>query len=347
MRTHLRLPIPAAAISLGLLVGLAGCGGPGEEPISGRFVPVAAGAPLRHLLLEGSPTAMGRAQGRLLKDEVRVAASRPLPESLRPSLEQYARSMRPLAPAALLEELDAMAKEAGVLSTDLFLREAAREGLRWHEAEGEARSAAFASAPGPSSDVVVAFDGADLEAKDWIVIERHPRDGAATLSLVRPGEIGAIGGVTMTGSVIVGGEIGLLAERRTLRGPPFAWSLRAALESEGSLEHAMGRLASLCGHRVLGADAANRRFLTILTLAADPPKAFDGNTWVLAAAGPDDGPTARAQEDRLASYPARSVAADAGDLAVAGRTRDAVGPVARWTRAGLRFGTFDYVWSPD
>ena len=347
MRSHLSYAIRIAFFALGIVNLVAGCGGQNEEPISGRFVSVTPGAALRHLVLEGTPTSMGRAEGRLLRDEIRAAAGRPLPEGLRLSLMEYAHSMRPLAPAALLEELDAMAQEAGVSAGELFLQEAAHEGLRWHEMAGAPRSASFASVPGASSDVVVAFDGADVAWNDWIVVERRPREGVATLVLSRAGEIGAIGGVTRSGLVLVGSEIDLPPERRTLRGPPFSWSLRAVLEGSAGAETAIGRIASLCGHRVLAADGANHRSLGLVTLAANPPKSFDANAWVLAAAGADDDSRVRAQEDRLAAYASRPGANDAVELALAGRTRGAAGPVARWTKAGLRFQAFDYAWSGD
>ncbi len=336
-----------AVLSIGLALGIAACGGPSSAPVSGRFVSVTAGAPLRHLVLEGTPTSMGLAAGRLLRNEIRAAAARPLPEGLRSALIEYARSMRPLAPAALLEELDAMAKEAGVSANDLFVREAAREGLRWHEMAGAPRFASMASAPGASSDVVVAFEGADFGTRDLVVVERRPKDGVATMVLARAGEVGALAGVTSSGLVLAAGEVDLPAERRTMRGPPMTWSLRATLEAPGGADGAIGRIASLCGHRVLAADATNRRWIALVTLAADAPKAFDANAWVLVAAGDDEGPQKTAQDDAFAAYPSLPSATDADALALAGRSKNAAGPVVRWTNAGLRFQTFDYVWATN
>ena len=157
---------------------LCGCGR-GEVPIRGRFVSVTNGAVPRHLVLEGTPTEMGRAAGRLLGPEIRAAAGRPLPIALLPSLEHYAEAMRPLASAAMLEELDAMAREAGVSAADLFLRESSRDGLRWHGSGGPPRAAAFASAPGDGPDVVVAFAGADLDPRAGSSSSATPSRGGA------------------------------------------------------------------------------------------------------------------------------------------------------------------------
>lgn len=320
----------------GVFGGIVGCGAESDVPVHGWFARSADGAPVRHLVLEGSDSEMGRAAGRLLRDDVRAAASRPLPESLRPALEGYARAMKPLAPASMLVELEAMAAEAGVSADALFLREAARDGLRWHEAEGAPRTASFASVPGAEPDVVVALAGADADAAGFVVVERHPTGRPATLVIARAGELGALGGISDGGLVVVGAEVALPPERRTLKAPPFAWSVRAALERASTADDAVGRIEALCGHRVLAADRANRRRLGLVTLAREPAREFDANAWVLSSsgAGGEADPLVAALDRRLASYAERPGAAEAVDLALSGRPTDVVGPVLRWTIGG-------------
>jgi len=352
--------LAAGVAAVGLGVGLVACGGEGATPIHGRFASTGDGAPVRHLVLWGTDAEIGRAEGKLLRDEIRREASRPLPDTLAPALEGYARAMKPLAPASLLVELEAMATEAGVSADALFLAEAARDGLRWHEVEGAPRAAAFASAPGPEPDVVVALAGADLDAAGLVIVERHPTGRPATLVLGRAGEVGAIGGVTDGGLVVTGAEIFMPAERRTLKAPPFSWSVRTALERGTTADDAVGRIAALCGHRVLVADHENRRRLTRLSLALEPSSASDANAWVLSSSGPGSSadPLTVALDGRLASYASRPGAAEAVDLALAGRPPDVVGPVVRWGPSGVRIlpsvasngisagvAGFDYGWA--
>lgn len=359
VRRLARVVVAGAAV-LGLPGGLLGCGETKDAPVHGRFAPTAEGAPVRHLVLWGSDAEMGRAAGRLLRDEVRRLASRPLPDALRPALEGYARAMKPLAPASFLLELEAMAAEAGVTADALFLAEASRDGLRWHEAEGAARAASFASPPGPEPDVVVALAGADVDASALLLVERHPTGRPATLVLARAGELGAIGGVSDAGLVAAGAELFVPAERRTLKAPPFSWSLRAALERGTTAEDAVGRVAALCGHRVVLADRENRRRLVRSSLALEPASASDALAWVLAPSGPggDADPLEAALATRLSSYASRPGPEEAVDLALAGRPADVIGPVVRFGPAGVRIlpsvasngistgiAAFDYEWA--
>jgi len=359
--------VPRLARALALLVGasglsgaVGGCGESSATSIRGRFAPTAGGALVRHLVLWGTDAEIGRAAGRLLREEVRARASRPLPLALGPALEGYARAMKPLAPASLLVELEAMAAEAGVSPDALFVREAARDGLRWHDAEGAPRAASFASVPGDAPDVVVAFTGADAEAGGLLLVERHPTGRPATLVLGRAGEVGAIGGVSDAGLVVVATELFVPAERRTLKAPPFAWSVRAALERSTTAEAAVGRIEPLCGHRVLAADRENRRRLGRASLAVEPAQPFDARAWVLTSAGPggEGDPLSAALDARLASYATRPGAAEAVDLALAGRPPDAGGAVVRWGPDGVRIlpavasngiaagvAGFDYGWA--
>lgn len=333
-RPSLRAPRLTGFLACFAIAGLR-CSGPGDSPIRGRFAPVTPGA-ARHLVLEGTPSEMGRAMGRLLRDEVRAFVARPLPDALAPQLVEYAAAMRPLASAAHLEEEEAMAKEAGVRAFDLFVREAARDGLRWHDAAGAARTASFASVPGDVPDVVVAPADPGLDASALIVVERHPAHGAASLVLARVGETGAVAGVGEDGLVVAGAEIAVAAEARTLKAAPFTWSIRAAIERGGDASAVFRTVAPLCGHRLLIADRANVRMLGTVSLGSEPPVALAPTAWGLAAADPGEpAALARALEQRLSTYATRPGAGEAVSLALAGRPRDAIGPVLRCSPQGL------------
>ncbi|MFO0932830.1 MAG: hypothetical protein U1E39_08975 [Planctomycetota bacterium] len=291
---------------------------------------------------------MGVHQGRLLRDAVRARVARPLPAEVADVVAGYARPVRDLLPVGAWDELRGIAEGAGVSVDDLFDRERVREIERWHVPATEAGLASFASAPGAAPCLAVAFPGVvravgagfgavgaagepgTLDA--LVVVERHPTGGTATLMVGAPGSVGGIAGVSARGVVAAFGEDpSRTPEQRSLRGAPFPVALRFALERGADADAVVAALPKTLGHRVVVADAANRRIDVLLALAGEDPVASPAQAWVLRpAGGPDpkaDPATAanvEAQDRKLGSYSARPGCADAADLAEAGMPASAV-----------------------
>jgi hypothetical protein len=299
---------------------LAGCGGDGDDVPGDYSGPRVAGLP--HVVVEGTPLEMGRAHGRALRAAIRARVAAPIDPALESSLALFGPPMRDLLPPSYAEELRGIAQGADVDVDALFLREVAREVARWHDRAGPLLHAAFASAPGTAPTVAVAFDGVDALGVPLALVERRPAGGVATLVLGAPGSLGGIAGVSARGVVAVSAEDGSLApERRSLRGPPFAAGLRLALERAGDAESALATVPRLIGHRVLLADAGNRRVQALVAGTGEDPVRSDPEAWVLAAAGQGEtrAKNGAAQEARLGAYPRRPGPDDAVALAVAGR----------------------------
>lgn len=335
------------------LAAVAGCGG--EAPVGGagrridapRRMHPAPGPFLTQIVVSGTPYEMGFHQGRLLRDAVRARVARPLRAEVAGVAAGYARPVRDLLPVGAWDELRGIAEGAGVSVGDLFDRERAREIERWHVPGAEPDLASFASAPGSAPCLAVALPwavrgvgamfsvgGAADDAAAWdqlVVLERHPTGGTATLVIAAPGSVGGIAGVSARGVVAAFGEDPSRSpEQRSLRGAPFPVGLRYALERGGDADAVVAALPKTLGHRVVVADAANRRVDVLLALAGEDPVASPPQAWVLRpAGGPDpkaDPATAanvEAQDRQLASYRSRPGCADAADLAEAGMASSA------------------------
>ncbi len=307
---------------------------------AGRVVAAAAGVhPYTHLRVEGPPRWMGLEEGRLLRDPIRAAvaqgASRPDVAGSR----VFLRPVRALLPADVEEELQGIAEGAGVAADDLFLLEVAREGRRWQGDAPGLLEMSFACAPGAGSPLVVAVEGLGtaLLPEPLVVIERHPMGGTSTLSLSWAGGLGALCGVSARGLAAGLSEVDVPAERRSIKGLPMAIALRLGLELADGPAALLAALPRLSGHRVVAAGPDGRRASALLSLVVEPPETFDAQAWLLVAAGPraPSNPRTLALERRLAGHAGRPGASDAVDLAVAGRSPSAVGPVVLLSGGGI------------
>lgn len=322
------------------LVIAAGCGRGAPVGGAGRRVEAPPGPRLTQIVVSGTPYEMGVHQGRLLRDAVRARVARPLPTEVAGVAAGYARPVRDLLPVGAWDELRGIAEGAGVSVDDLFDRERAREIQRWHAPATEPGLVSFASAPGDApclavaspwvaSAVDAAFGGGVGGPSAWdelVVVERHPAGGTATLVIAAPGSVGGIAGVSARGVVAAFGEDPSRSpEQRSLRGAPFPVGFRYALERGADADAVVAALPRTLGHRVVVADAANRRVDVLLALAGDDPVASPAQAWVLRPAGGPDPKTdpataanVEAQDRKLGSYSARPGCADAADLAEAG-----------------------------
>ncbi|MBL9087387.1 MAG: hypothetical protein JNM10_09610 [Planctomycetia bacterium] len=322
------------------LAALAGCGREAAVGGAGRRVEGPPGRGLTQIVVSGTPYEMGVHQGRLLRDAVRARVARALPDEVAGVAAGYARPVRDLLPVGAWDELRGIAEGAGVSVDDLFDRERAREIQRWHAPATEPGLASFASAPGEApclavalpwaaSAVGAAFGRGAAGASAWdelVVVERHPAGGTATLVIAAPGSVGGIAGVSARGVVAAFGEDPSRSpEQRSLRGAPFPVGFRYALERGADADAVVAALPRTLGHRVVVADAANRRVDVLLALAGEDPVASPAQAWVLRPAGGPDPKTdpataanVEAQDRKLASYSARPGCADAADLAEAG-----------------------------
>lgn len=331
---------PLALVVVGIV--LASCGNrgaPAQEPAGRLVVDAGEGLPYAHLVVKGTPRWMGFEQGRLLREPIRAAVARGL---LRPEVvgaRTFAGPVRVLLPEALEQELQGIATGAGVLADDLFLLEVAREGRRWQSDAPGLLEASFASAPGAGAPLVIALDGLGSAAlpEPLVVVERHPTHGAATLCLSWAGSLGGLLGVSAAGLAAGMGEVEVAPERRSIKGIPMAIALRLGLEAADAPEALLGRLPSLSGHRVVAVGSEGRRASALLSLVVEPVESFAPEAWLLFAAGPrtPTNPRSLALERRLAGFSGRPDGDNAIDLALAGRSAAAVGPVVRLSRAGI------------
>lgn len=337
-----------------MLAAVTGCGG--EAPVGGagrridapRRMVRTPGPYLTQVVVSGTPFEMGFHQGRLLRDAVRARVARPLRAEVAGVAAGYARPVRDLLPVGAWDELRGIAEGAGVSVDDLFDRERAREIERWHVPGAAPDLASFASAPGSAPCLAVGLPwgvsgvgamfnvaGAADGTATWdplVVVERHPTGGTATLLIAAPGSVGGIAGVSARGVVAAFGEDPSRSpEQRSLRGAPFPVGFRYALERGGDADAVVAALPRTVGHRVVVADAANRRVDVLLALAGEDPAASPAEAWVLRPAGgpdpkkdPATAANAEAQDRKLGSYSARPGRADAADLAEAGMLSSAV-----------------------
>jgi hypothetical protein len=291
---------------------------------------------------------MGFHQGRLLRDAVRARVARPLPAEVAGVAAGYARPVRDLLPVGAWDELRGIAEGAGVSVDDLFDRERARE------IEAVARAG---GGTGPGVVRVGAGERAVSRGGAAVGRERGRRHVQPRRGGGRHGDMGSVGrrraapdgrhGDALDRRAGVGGRDrrvsarGVVAafgedpsrspEQRSLRGAPFPVGFRYALERGGDADAVVAALPRTVGHRVVVADAANRRVDVLLALAGEDPVASPAEAWVLRpAGGPDpkkDPATAanvEAHDRKLGSYSARPGCADAADLAEAGMPSSAV-----------------------
>ncbi len=260
-----------------LLLGALGCG---ERAVggSGRLLPPDGPDAVAHLVVEGTPYEMGWWHGRLLAPEVGREAREPLEPDLASTLGAYAAGMRQFLPPDLEQELRGIADGAGVRADDLFLREAAEQGRRWHDpapvpSRVEVHVAAGARdapeilvrAVGRTPGLAGPFPARPL------VVERRPAGRPATIVLSRPGALGAVAGASERGLVAFQAPaVGVDADRRSLRGPPFPVAFRRALETAPDADAFAKALPGLLGDLVAVADAdGGRRGGTVL-FGGDP-----------------------------------------------------------------------------
>jgi hypothetical protein len=269
MRTTLRaLPLVASA---GLLLA-GGCGG--VESVGGRgsLAPAAGEKGLRVLTVEGRPYEMGWHHGRLLREEIRAVVASPVPGEAAGMYRAYAKGMRPLLPAAVEEELRGLADGAGVSPDDLFLREAARDARRWHDAKAPRLAGSVLTNAGDTL-VMAAYAPFDRAAvPPLLVVSRRPTGGTPTVVLAWPGSLGAIAGGSGRGVRAAQAEEGEVApEQRTLRAMPFAVGFRCALERAADAAGFVAGLEGLVGNQVAVADAAGGTRLGLVRFQGDPP----------------------------------------------------------------------------
>ena len=334
---------PLLLSAVALAGGLCSCGdrGIGCSPLPAGRVVVAADAthPFPHLVVSGSPRWMGLEQGRLLREAIRATVARDLARPEVAGARTFLAPVRALLPPAVEDELKGIAEGAGVSADDLFLLEVAREGRRWQAEEPGLLEAAFAGAPAPGSPLVIALEGLGRAAmpEPLVVIERHGDGSAATLCLSYAGGLGGIVGVSSSGLAAGAGEVEVAPERRSIKGLPMAIALRLGLERATGPADLLARLPGLSGHRAVAAGPDGTRASALLSLVAEPPEMLDPQAWLLVAAGPRSptNPRTLALERRLAGYAERPGPDNAVDLAVAGRSPSAVGPVLIASPAGL------------
>ncbi len=347
-RSRIRGGLPLLTL-LAVGVALTSCGNrgtPDDEP-AGRLVHGGAeGRPYAHLFLQGTPRWMGLEQGRILREPIRAAVARGLSRPEVIGARTFAGPVRTLLPKPVEEELQGIASGAGVPADDLFLLEVAREGRRWQSDAPGLLEASFAAAPGPGSPLTIALEGlADAALPEpMVVVERHPTSGAATLCLAWAGGLGALLGVSSRGLAAGLGEVGVEPERRSIKGVPMAIALRLGLEAAESPDALLARLPGLSGHRVVVAGPDGRRASALLSLVAEPSETFAPEAWLLLAAGPrpaldragmPTNPRSLALERRLAGYASRPGPDNAFELALAGRSPGAIGPVLRLSPDGF------------
>jgi len=255
-------------------------GGKGERRNLG------AGLVIGAVRVEGTPYEMGWRHGRLLTQEIRDRLRVPIEASILPALTAYARQMRPLLPVGVEEELRGIGAGAGVSADELFLREVEREGSRWHQEEAPLLQAALVVPVGTPATVLAAYYRVEYApvGRTWVVLERHPTGGVATLGLAWPGSVGLVAGLSSSGLLAAEGEVpGVLPERRSLHGMPFTVGLRVALERAVDVSDLVERLPRLLGNRVAAADRHGGRMLSLLHLGAPSPTLAHG--WAFAPMG--------------------------------------------------------------
>ena len=352
-------------MALGFALAISGCGSEAPKPSapvggSGRFVEEREGQPFRHLVVEGTPYEMGFHVGEAMKE---LGYSSRGVSVERAALDVYTREFRKLLPGDYAEELRGIAAGVGEAADDLLSREVAREVKRWTGTKAAPLYAALACAPGSSPSAAIAFqnhlhtvhapypessthrDDSTVDVSvtpggvEWggqystprpVLVERHPTGGVATILVAYPGSLGGLAGISSRGVVIASCEDDSLpSERRSLRGLPFAAGVRHALETGTDAQTAFDALPRLVGNRVLIADATNRRIDALVGLSVVGYTNTDPNAWVLRPAGEGEERERNeaAQQERLGRYPARPGAADAMDLAVAGRNAASTFPV--------------------
>jgi hypothetical protein len=298
---------------------------------------------------------MGWRHGSLLKDRIRqvvpalLAAAFPRGaqgagggEDLESFCRLYAGQMKPRLPESVRLELKGLSEASGVSEADLLLAEVARDGLRWHGDAARLLEAALGSPPaGDRPYVGAAIEGPDVEVLrgSWLVLERRPASAqsAATMVVTWPGGLGAIAGVSARALLVAAGEVRLPLTRESLNGPPFGIGLRVALERSRGRDDFFERLPKTSGHRVLVADAENRRRMAVVAKVGGDPQDFDASGWALATGAVEGGDSrSAALDERLGSFPARPGAGDLWTLLAAGR-RAPSGPTIRLSLLGVEW----------
>jgi hypothetical protein len=267
MRTTLRALVAAGWAGLLLATG---CGGAPDVGGSGSLH---EGPGLPQLAVAGTPYEMGWHHGRLLAERIRAVLASPVAGEAAGMYPAYAAGMRALLPPALEEELRGIAAGAGVSADDLFLREAARDARRWHDAMAARLSGTVLTNAGDTL-VMAAYEPIERAAvPPLVVISRRPSGGTPTLVLAWPGSLGAIAGSSAKGVRAAQVEDGEVApEQRTLKAVPFAVGFRLALERATDAATFATDLQGLVGNRIAVADAAGGTRLGLVRFQGDPPQ---------------------------------------------------------------------------
>jgi hypothetical protein len=299
-----RRPVARFALLLGLLA--TGCGEP-EVGGSGRLVAHEEGAPAKHVVVSGTDYEMGWHHGRLLRDEVRALVPAWIQATFRTgrsaedarvledACRMYAGLMKAMLPDSVKEELRGLAAGSGVKADDLFLLEAARDGLAMHPGAARRIEASLTMPPSAADGVWVSYSSpGSASERPWLVVERHPVGRAATLCLTWPGGLGAFAGLSSKGLLAAHGEVEADVERQSLRGVPFAVGFRTALETAATTDAFEAALPRTTAHRVVARAADGRRTWSVRAMTAERvsvPEA-ESHTWDLGgpAYGPDGKP---------------------------------------------------------
>ena len=182
-----------------LLLALLGAGCGRERAAGGSgALHAGLGGSGQLLRLKGTPYEMGWWHGHLLK--AKVVARAEAAARLQPAdyIETFADQALHRLSERMRQELDGIAAGAGVLPLDLMKAEVAPEVLRFKGTEpgllgaaGLAPSSPEAEGGGISVIARYAGRGAPAFAREALLIHRMPTGGTESLSLARPGSIGA------------------------------------------------------------------------------------------------------------------------------------------------------------
>lgn len=304
-----------AAVLLAPALLLLGCG---DRPPGGRGLlhPATATGAAGHLVVEGTPYEMGWWQGHLLREpiarlhaawlSVLLAATAgdadgAAAAALSERLDLYVDQTRHRLPERLLQELEGLSAGCGLPADELLRTEVMRDALRMEGMSARLPGALAVARTAQGLEARAWWAGPELGllAAHWLLIERRPTQGGASLSLAWPGSLGGLAVVRPDGRAGLSMEIEIPERARQGFGSgwPFSVALRVSVEEAASLAEQLTRSRGTVGHGLLALDEPRARGVVVqgreqgeavtdveVNVGFDTPRALNGRD--LLALGP-------------------------------------------------------------